>query len=404
MRILLIGIGGVYNYGCEAIIRGTERILRQALPDVELVYHATRPAEDALRLAGCRVAVRPRHRCGMDRLVRRLLNKPFRLLGRMPPLDLERAVAGFDLVLSVGGDLYTEYGGQMPWATMELGEKIMRKGIPYAVWGASIGPFRGKPNEIERLMAHFRRCRFIAVRENRTHEYLAKQGVDQNLFSMLDPAFALGSGASPESRPAGYAPGGRIGVNLSPLSVRETGADRRQMVAKQGAMIGRLVAAAEADVLLLPHVVSTAEPEDDDLSYLRQVRAAVPAALHGRVQLVDNDPGFLGIKPALRTCDVVLAARMHCGINALSEGVPVLFLAYSEKAWGMAERMYGHKRYVLDVRDSGSADFIRNLLDALSLLRRESLTVRAREWRREALQAMQALAPFFPEKRTIARG
>ena len=403
MRILLTGIGGVYNYGCEAIVRGTERILRKALPDVEIVYHSLRPAEDASRLADCRVAVEPRQRSGMDRLVRRLVNKPFRLVGGRTPLDLERAVSGFDLVLSIGGDLYTEYGGQMPWATMELGEKIMRQGVPYAVWGASIGPFRAKKEDVDRLMAHFRKCRFIAVRERRTYEFLKARGVGQNLVAMLDPAFALGSGAAAAGGPASRTPGGRIGINLSPLSIRETGSDRRQMAVQQGAMIGRLAESADSDILLLPHVVSAVDPGDDDLGYLRQVRAAVPASVRKRVQLVENDPGFLGIKPALRSCEVVLAARMHCGINALSEGVPVLFLAYSEKAWGMAERIYGHARYVLDVRDSGDEGFIRAVMDVLPQLRRESLAGRAQEWQREALQASRVLGTVFPETRLAGR-
>ncbi len=400
MRILLIGIGGVYNYGCEAIVRGTERILRHAWPDVEIVYRSPRPADDARRLADGRVAVQPRGRRGLDRFVRRVANKAFRTWGRPPPLDLERPVAGFDLVLSIGGDLYTQYGGQLPWGPLELGDRIMRQGIPYAIWGASIGPLLGPPEDLARFLGHFRRCRFIAVRERRTWDYLTGQGVESNLVSMLDPAFALGSGAPPPPSSGTGAPGGRIGLNLSPLSARETGADRRQMAVRQGAAIGRLVESADADVLLLPHVVAAPDPDDDDLGYLRQVRAAVPAAFRPRVQLVEDDPGFLGLKPALRSCDVVVAARMHCAINALSEGVPVLFLAYSDKAWGMAERIYGHGRYVLDVRASGEADFAAALLDVLPRLRRESLAAQAREWRTEALQAAKALEPVVAEQRT----
>lgn len=395
MRILLIGIGGVYNYGCEAIVRGTERILRCALPDAEIVYHSPRPKDDAVRLTGCAVEVRPRFRTGVDRLVRRLVNKPFRLLGRQVPLDLETAVAGFDLVLSIGGDMYTEYGGQLPWAMVALGENAMRQGIPYAVWGASIGPFRGSPAELDALTAHFRKCRFIAAREQRTIDYLHNQGVDRNVVPMLDPAFALGSGSAPENRCAHPSAGMRIGVNLSPLSAQEAGADRRHMAVRQGAMLGRLIEEADAEILLVPHVVSPLDPGDDDLGYLRQVHAAVPMRVQGRVRLVDTDPGFLGIKPALRSCDVVLAARMHCGINALSEGVPALFLAYSEKAWGMAERIYGHHRYVLDVRESGRAEFAQVLMDVLPGLRRENLRERAVEWRAEALRAMEILAPFM---------
>jgi hypothetical protein len=40
-RILLIGIGGVYNYGCEAIVRGTEAIVRRPLFNKEYLPEIT---------------------------------------------------------------------------------------------------------------------------------------------------------------------------------------------------------------------------------------------------------------------------------------------------------------------------------------------------------------------------
>lgn len=37
-NVLLIGIGGVYNYGCEAIIRGTVSILKSINPEITVSY------------------------------------------------------------------------------------------------------------------------------------------------------------------------------------------------------------------------------------------------------------------------------------------------------------------------------------------------------------------------------
>ena len=37
-NVLLIGIGGVYNYGCEAIVRGTVNILKSINPEVKISY------------------------------------------------------------------------------------------------------------------------------------------------------------------------------------------------------------------------------------------------------------------------------------------------------------------------------------------------------------------------------
>ena len=50
MRIALYGIGGLYNYGCEAIVRGTVSIIRQIASDVQIVYYSKRADEDRIKI------------------------------------------------------------------------------------------------------------------------------------------------------------------------------------------------------------------------------------------------------------------------------------------------------------------------------------------------------------------
>lgn len=47
-KVLLIGIGGVYNYGCEAIVRGTVNILKTIDNRIE-VYYASYNYEDDMK-------------------------------------------------------------------------------------------------------------------------------------------------------------------------------------------------------------------------------------------------------------------------------------------------------------------------------------------------------------------
>ena len=42
---------------------------------------------------------------------------------------------------------------------------------------------------------------------------------------------------------------------------------------------------------------------------------------------------------------------MHCAINAITMSIPTLFLAYSEKAKGMAEFVYDSKGAVISLAD-----------------------------------------------------
>ncbi len=67
LQVLLIGIGGVYNYDCEAIVRGTEHMLHEQWPDARIVYASCRLEDDCARLKGCSVEIIRRKR--VDRYV-----------------------------------------------------------------------------------------------------------------------------------------------------------------------------------------------------------------------------------------------------------------------------------------------------------------------------------------------
>lgn len=70
-----------------------------------------------------------------------------------------------------------------------------------------------------------------------------------------------------------------------------------------------------------------------------------------KVTSICEPHGFLEAKRLLRKCRVVVAARMHCAINAVSEGTPTIFLTYSEKAKGMARYIYGDDRWQIPLEE-----------------------------------------------------
>ena len=75
MKYLLIGINGVYNYGCEAIVRGSVNILRAFDPQAEITYATLSPDYDRKMLADCGLEIIPRRfisRFSFPRLARRL--------------------------------------------------------------------------------------------------------------------------------------------------------------------------------------------------------------------------------------------------------------------------------------------------------------------------------------------
>lgn len=354
-RFLLYGITGVFNYGCEAIVRGTTAALRGVWPHCRVFYASHRCEEDRRALRGCDVEVFPT----LSRYQpRRVLTSALRRLGfsvrpHLLPISAGR-LQEFDGVLSIGGDLYT-----MPWVEpprkylgplVDFGEMVMRGQKSLAIWGASIGPFDKNPWALPLFQDHFQRVSLITARESWTVEYLASMGVEENVREVADPAYLMRPDGQVEGRPTARERRPLIGVNLSPLSARRAFPGETVEAAQQraAAMLRGLIESLDVDVLLIPHVICRHDAGDDDYRYLDGIRERL-TSLHSRLELLSGDLGARKTKAVIGRCDAVVAARMHCSIASLSSQVPTLLLGYSAKAKAMAEYVYGHGDWVADL-------------------------------------------------------
>ena len=152
----------------------------------------------------------------------------------------------------------------------------------------------------------------------------------------------------------------RSGINLSPLSALYHYDSLETAVKKQAEAICGLVEELHCKLLFIPHVLSTSL-NDNDLCYLEQIASRVKNAGHS-VTMVSSDPGFIGLKSDLARCNFVIAARMHCAINAITMNVPTIFLSYSEKAKGMAEYVYGTSHGVFSLIEFEDYHKIANII------------------------------------------
>ncbi len=386
----LYGIGGVYNYGCEAIVRGTEIILRKTWPDVRIIYASLRPEDDKRRLKGSNVEIVPRK--VYPRWTLPWFGNILRTFTGIPcPLYIEDLswIDECEIILSIGGDIYTlppNYKDRLlsPYyhPLIHFGNIVKERDKKLVIWGASIGPFEGFPKAKKAFIDHLRKADLIASREPRTTSYLKSIGVSDNVIECADPAFMVSSPWDSDiSQTTNHKI--KIGLNLSPLSTLYSFGDKEktEVISKQAGIIVSLIKKIDADVFLIPHVVCDFNINDDDLRYLKAIKDAIPTNLLGRVHLVDNDPGFLGTKKILAECDIVIAARMHCAINAIAAGVPTIFIAYSQKAVGMAEYVYGNKEWVIPLREL-TENRLLSLVKA-QLLIKQSMRVYLRKYVRE---------------------
>ncbi|NLO05621.1 MAG: polysaccharide pyruvyl transferase family protein [candidate division WS1 bacterium] len=354
-RFALIGHGGFYNRGCEAIVRSTVQMLQQQFRGCEILLASNEAEDDRRHPAADGVTVldnRMSRWSGewVGQKVRKVLSLP------LPPAAVVsravgEAIRGADAVLQIGGDNFTsDYGMDLGSGLLAANEIALGQGIPLVIWGASIGPFDSADLE-EAVLGQLRRAALITVREAVTRDYLQEHGIVDNVLHVADPAMLL------EPDPvelSGFWPGTErvAGINISELSARyRKGADAAFGQRLLEAVVDEVMAWDGWGVLLVPHVIKPGE--SDDYRYM----AAIPQlARHpDRVRLVP--PGFDArqTKYIISNCDLLAAARTHATIAAYSSGVPTLAFAYSRKAYGIGLDLFGHSDWIVDIREISSA-------------------------------------------------
>lgn len=147
-----------------------------------------------------------------------------------------------------------------------------------------------------------------------------------------------------------------IGLNISGL-LYHGGYTRDNMFGLAGeypALVRSIISyfASQADqyVLLVPHVLPSADfaVEDDSIAANKALED-LPANLQNRVIALEKGCDQNETKYIIGLCDFFLGARMHATIAALSQAIPAVGLAYSQKFRGVFETA-GVEDCVLDLR------------------------------------------------------
>ena len=363
-NILLYGIWGVYNYGCEAIVRGTVNSLKTMFPEAKITYASFNVQEDTERLKGCDVEVieRPFHNSIVKRIIRKLL--AYVNIDYPVYIDSFELVNDYDLIVSIGGDMYTiSSTGFYPYSLMKFGDVAIEKGKKYILWGCSIGPFDNHPKILKEFQKHLKNVSLIVSREHETVEYLNKIDISNNVVFAPDPAYNV----APDNIKTEFNNYGEfvVGINLSPLSTLYFTDNLEEAITKQSKTISDIIEILKCKIILLPHVLSK-DIKDDDYRYLLKIKDVVSKKHGDKIQIVENDPGFIGIKENIKKCNVVVAARMHCAVNAVTTHTPAIFLSYSKKSLGMANLIYENTDFVVDLDEFNTSSIIISKIKEIS--------------------------------------
>ncbi len=143
-----------------------------------------------------------------------------------------------------------------------------------------------------------------------------------------------------------------------------------------------------ATVLLIPHVAGEAESEESEITLNRQLLQEWKPAFGNRICFIDKALSHRQIKALIGHCDLFVGGRMHACIAAISQGVPTVALAYSDKFAGVFETI-GLRDLVVDLR-SLDAQFVLDRV-ARSYLQRDGIKIRLAERIPHAMTIMENL-------------
>ena len=409
---ILAGNGPYTNRGCEAIVRGTTKILREHFKDPSFLCLTHIQSEEQFRRQCLEETDPAITHLRSHRINKRYISQHFWRPETVKAIcryifncdtyyvgvyaDMLPYLNSASAVLSVGGDNYSiDYGG-MPVTFTSLDDLVLGHKKPLAIWGASIGPFSARPNYERYMSDHLQKVTGIFARESVTIDYLKSIGVTENVYPVADPAFLMDPVKPEGVEDVLPIDEEAIGLNLSPLMARfVTGGDLEAWTRKAASIIEGVAQKTGMPVYLLPHVTN---PTSNDYEFMQQALSLIKNR-NGNITLVSPGYNASQMKWIISQMAFFAGARTHATIAALSSGVPTLSFAYSIKALGINRDIFGHTDYCMESRDLDAEAVARqtiSMLDEGAGIRRE-LVDRIPGIQRAALSAAVGLKHLIRE-------
>lgn len=328
--------GGSGNHGCEAIVRGTKKIL-----NTDLVLYSMRADEDEkyglnkiINLQKDSISKIRKNSFWdyMCRIHRKITGNTV-LRTKLERYDFLKEVRPGDIYLSIGGDNYCYPGYE---ELSNLNRLIKKKGGKTVLWGCSV-----EPDIInQQTQEDFKRYDLIIARESISYEALKQVNNNTKLFP--DPAFALE--VQETKLPLNFKEGATIGINLSPLIMKN---ERFPGITLRNykELIEYILKKTDYHIALISHVVWA---HDDDREAIVELLKQYGGDSRVSYIMEGNAPQ---LKWVISNCKMFIGARTHSTIAAYSTCVPTLVIGYSVKARGIAKDLFGtDKNYVVPVQ------------------------------------------------------
>jgi len=122
----------------------------------------------------------------------------------------------------------------------------------------------------------------------------------------------------------------------------------------------------KARILLVPHVAGGLESDESEETLCRELFKELEPKYPGQILYCDDHLDHRQTKSLIGQCDLFIGARMHACVAAVSQCVPTVALAYSQKFKGVMD-LVGSGVRVLDLRQEDSQSLCSGLREAIDL-------------------------------------
>ena len=230
--------------------------------------------------------------------------------------------------------------------------RILHK--PVIKYTSSLGPFSLKWSRIFARLYFGRFIDLILARENASLCEINKLGIKTPVLTVPDTAFLLPASESKESQRYASLPqtGPLIGISVSfqPRNRAPASVDYCQIMAD---LANYLIAKHQAYVVLIPNQLEKGSNDD------RLVAEAILAKVKSNHCDIMNTDNLLAqeVKGLIGQFEVIVAARYHTIIAALSLGIPVLAIAWHHKYDG-ALGLFNQENRVCNIKELTSDDLV----------------------------------------------
>lgn len=399
VQIIIVGVNGALNSGDQALCSATTRLVEQAFPGARVLgvhrnpelqgrffpsvdwlqqiggsYSTGRMARRFTNLFGLGIAAAHltvrRHHCW-------LLPRQFR--------RTYQAIAGADLVIGCAGGWLEDHYVSI-WTNLVHLSIAAAQGVPIFIAPQSIGPFR---HRLTRTVAKkvLSGAAGVAVREEISLAQARDLGVPECRLRLF-PDLALFEDDADEHQAdsllrqlCGPEPPKLAGTTVMPWSFpgsRDPSAEFERYIGKVETTARMLFQRTGIKTLLLRQIRDdrgfTGDRELVQRVAARTKDCAVPCPEY-------LEPPVL--RGVIARCGAFWGSRMHSNIFAVTQGVPVVTIAYQHKAEGIM-RMLGLGDYVVSISDFQPSDLVDLITRAIA--RRREL----REMVSRRLCALQA--------------